>query len=92
MMDYYFALFNCGTNNAKDKALTDFTKEFGQDETDKLIASWENRERPGIMALVTEMQPTVKTGWFVMRNWMYVNELTEEQFRQEYQTVLEVIG
>ncbi len=91
MMDYYFALFNCGKNNAKDKALADFTKEFGQDETDKLIASWENRAQPGIMALVTEMEPTVKTGWFVMRNWMYVNDLTEEQFRQEYETVLEVI-
>ena len=92
MMDYYFALFNCHVNDGANKALADFAEEFGQDEADKLVASWENRERPGIMALVTEMQPTLKTGWFVFRNWMHVNELTEEQFRQEYEGLLEAIG
>ena len=92
MMDYYFALFNCGINNAKDKALADFAEKFSQYEADKLVASWENRERPGIMALITEMQPTPMTGWFVFRNWMYVNELTEEQFRQEYEGLLEAIA
>ena len=77
-LDYDFALFNCHINDALDKATKDFREKYGNDAYDDLEEEW--LKRGGVMALITEMEPSKESMWFVMRNKMYVNGDTISSF------------